>query len=196
MVLSDALKPYSRGAGFRAMRDLIFNRVFGINATRKAQPAAAPAAGGKKAAAGPLSRFDPGSPVAVAFNKSPALKAIVDMHRGWLWHNPLLPAADQYHATVPKNTAPDGGAKGVHVTITDVANKLVGKSSNWWRSVLYLHELNKQRVAWLDGAALFAGLRVEGRVPPAGFVGFGTGTWGQFVSFDAFTVVGAPAAEK
>ena len=50
--------------------------------------------------------------------------------------------------------------------------------------------------AWLDGAELFAGLRVEGRVPPAGFVGFGTGTWGQFVSFDAFKVVGAPAAEK
>ena len=44
---------------------------------------------------------------------------------------------------------------------------------------------------WLDGAALFSGLALGGRVPPAGFAGFGTLDWGQFVDFANFSVVGA-----
>jgi galactosylceramidase len=45
--------------------------------------------------------------------------------------------------------------------------------------------------AWLDGAALVEALPVQGAVPDAGFVGFGTGSWGQFVDFDAFRVTGS-----
>jgi len=46
---------------------------------------------------------------------------------------------------------------------------------------------------WLDGAPLFSGLAIGGRVPPTGFVGFGTLDWGQYVSFANFSVTGAPA---
>lgn len=44
--------------------------------------------------------------------------------------------------------------------------------------------------ASIDGSPLFSSLAVEGLVPPSGFVGFGTGTWGQYVEFDNFRVQG------
>ncbi len=44
--------------------------------------------------------------------------------------------------------------------------------------------------AWLDGAPLLEALPVQGDVPATGFVGFGTGTWGQYVDFDDFKVAG------
>ena len=44
--------------------------------------------------------------------------------------------------------------------------------------------------AEIDGVSLFSGLDVQGVVPPSGFVGFGTGSWGQYVEFDNFRVIG------
>ena len=42
--------------------------------------------------------------------------------------------------------------------------------------------------AYYDGAALVTGVATTGRVPDTGFVGFGTGAWGQHVDFDRFNV--------
>jgi galactosylceramidase len=39
---------------------------------------------------------------------------------------------------------------------------------------------------FFDGAQLFAGVGVAGKVPENGFVAIGTGTWGQYVLFDNF----------
>jgi hypothetical protein len=44
--------------------------------------------------------------------------------------------------------------------------------------------------ASLDNEALFEGIFVQGAVPDSGFVGFGTGSWGQYVEFDNFSVLG------
>ena len=44
--------------------------------------------------------------------------------------------------------------------------------------------------AAIDGAVIFEGLALEGLVPPSGFVGFGTGSWGQYCEFDNFRVQG------
>ena len=41
---------------------------------------------------------------------------------------------------------------------------------------------------YMDGSPVFSGVRVQGAVPDSGFVGLGTGSWGQHVLFDRFNL--------
>ena len=55
----------------------------------------------------------------------------------------------------------------------------------WYRVGLTVQ--NDFLSGWIDGTNLFSAVSVAGQgVPDNGFVGIGTGTWGQYVSFDDF----------
>ena len=60
-----------------------------------------------------------------------------------------------------------------------------------WHTLRLVLEAGGALTASLDGVVLFFQLPLEGRVPNlgTGFVGFGTGDWGEFTSFADFEVV-------
>ena len=68
----------------------------------------------------------------------------------------------------------------------------VAPIANAWHTLRLAVTALGSASASIDGASLFAGVGVQGSVPPTGFVGFGTGTWGQHVLFDDFAVTGSP----